>query len=85
MAGVAGFEPAYTRVKVWCRNRLATPQYWWAIRESNPKNLDFESSTYANSINRPFGAGNGSRTRSLLLEGRRDSQLRYTRKNAAHY
>ena len=27
MAGVVGFEPTDARIKIWCLNRLATPQY----------------------------------------------------------
>lgn len=45
LAGVGGFEPPYTRVKVLCLYHLATPQYLGTMLKLAPE-VGFEPTTF---------------------------------------
>ena len=57
MATRRGLEPlafAVTGRRDTLLHQRAVCNYWWPGWDSNPQNLDFESSTYANSVTRPY-------------------------------
>ena len=72
MAGVEGLEPSNTRVRVWCLNHLAIPQYyynvWLGWLDSNQRILKSKSSALPlgdTPLIKISGVSKGSRTLDL--------------------
>ena len=74
MAGMAGFEPTHTTVKVWCLTAWRHPNFLWGERwGSNPRQPEPQSGALPTELRPPYGARSGTRTPGNLIK----SQMLY--------